>query len=375
VRTRLLLSFSAWAGGMSGGDRHLLEMAAHWREHVDIEAMAPPQAAELLEEFLPGVNLHPIGWGSPRVNASGPLLSGEYLRRSLRAQIRPPRADVVIAASHFLPDACALAAAVRRGAAGVTYVYHLVGERTERSARSLWSRYDERASLAILRRRAAVVFACNSATAGALENQGFAPTRTDVGINTAAFAQARPAGAPPRIAFVARLARSKGVLDAVQALALVRRSVPAVQLVMVGSGPERGAAERRAQELGVSDAIEWTGFVSEERKHSLMAQARVFLAPSYEEGWGIAVAEALASGLPVVAYRLPILDEVFGPVYTGVELGSVAQLAAALQTLLTDDAAAERAGSRGREAVAKYDVGRIAQQELEVILGYGSRPR
>ena len=44
-RPRFLLTFLAWASGLSGGDRHLLEMGARWREHVDIEVLAPPQAS------------------------------------------------------------------------------------------------------------------------------------------------------------------------------------------------------------------------------------------------------------------------------------------------------------------------------------------
>ena len=94
--------------------------------------------------------------------------------------------------------------------------------------------------------------------------------------------------------------------------------------------------------------MQWTGFVSDADSVGSWP-ARAFLAPSYEEGWGISIAEAMATGLPVVAYRLPILDEVYGDPYTGVPLGSVPALADALTQFLLDGEAAARA-ARSRRA-------------------------
>jgi glycosyltransferase involved in cell wall biosynthesis len=94
----------------------------------------------------------------------------------------------------------------------------------------------------------------------------------------------------------------------------------------------------------------------------------VLVAPSYEEGWGIAVAEALASGLPAIAYRLSNLDEVFGDAYIGVAVGDRDGLATELVRLLTDDRAAAEFGAQGRAAVARYDLDRVAEEELRLIL-------
>ncbi len=366
--TSILLSLSAWAGGMSGGDRHLLEVAARWRDQVTLEVLAPPEAAEVVHTFLPDVKIVPVGHLTPRISANGPLLAAEYLRRAVSVVRGRSRPDVVVAGSHFLPDTAALTAEVRRGALGVGYVYHLVGERADRSPRSLWSKFDEQISLRLLRRHASVLFACNGETAGMLRRRGFSPIRTDVGIDLGSFAPAAPAAAPPVVVFVARLVATKGLSDALAALAQVRDTVPGVRLVVVGSGPERAAGEQRANELGIAEAVRWTGFVSEAEKREIMAGARVFLAPSYEEGWGISVAEAMATGLPVIAYRLPILDEIYRDAYTGVPVGDVAALADALAGPLLDDRVAKRASRSGREAVARFDVDRIAGQELDAIL-------
>src|SRR5262249_19048935 len=150
-----------------------------------------------------------------------------------------------------------------------------------------------------------------------------------------------------RAAFIARLVHTKGVLDAVRAWAQVLRLVPDAKLVIAGVGPEREPAASLAGQLGIAESLDWRGFVSEEEKRRILADSRLLLAPSYEEGWGISVCEALASGVPVVAYRLAVLDELFGKAYVGARLGDVSDLAESAARILTDDTLAEDLSSRG----------------------------
>lgn len=363
-RPRFLLTFLSWSEGLSGGDRHLLEVAKQWRHHVDVALLAPHGAAATMRAIAGDVPIHELG----RPTANGPLLAAEYLRRAATVNRSTVRVDAVVAASHFLPDAAAVRALARQGAVGVGYVYHLVAGRRGGGARTLWSKADERVALSLLRKHAALVFTSNTATAAALEQRGFAPVRTAVGLDVASFAHADPAEQRPRAVFLARMTPVKGVRDAIQAWARVVQRVPGARLVMVGSGPALQPAQALAEELGVSAAVEWRGFVSEEEKLAILRESRLLLAPSREEGWGIAVAEALAGGVPVVAYTLPVLDELFGSSYVGAPVGDVEALAAHAIEVLTDDAVATRLSREGRAAVARYDIARIAEGELEEIL-------
>ena len=322
-----------------------------------------------MREFLGDVPLHPLGSVGPRRAAAGPWLAAEYVRRALAvAARRAPAPDVVVGASHFLPDAAAVAALARRGALGVAYVYHLIATRPGGGVRTLWSKADERAGLALLRRAAGVLFTSNEATAAALRARGLEPRSTTIGVDVSSFARARPGELPPRCLFLARLARTKGVTDAVEALARVRRRVPQAQLVMVGTGPERGSASALAENIGVAGAVEWRGFVSETEKRRILAESRVLIAPSTEEGWGIAVCEALAAGIPVVAYRHPVLDEVFGDAYLAATPGDVDGLVEFAVQVLCDARYADERSAVGRATAERYDVARIAEVELEAIL-------
>ena len=137
---------------------------------------------------------------------------------------------------------------------------------------------------------------------------------------------------------------------------------------MVGTGPEREAGAALAERVGLSDSVDWPGFVSEDEKRRILGESRVFLAPSYEEGWGISVCEALASGVPVVAYRHPVLDELFDGAYLGAQAGDVNGLAELAVSVLRNDALADSFSARGHETAERYDVARVAEQELETIL-------
>jgi glycosyltransferase involved in cell wall biosynthesis len=364
-RPRFVLSFLGWSRGLSGGDRHLAEVAARWSEHVDVTLLAPPSAAEVLGPLIGDVPFQQLGSNV----GPGPALAPEYVRRAVEVAVRRrQRADVVVAASHFVPDAAAVATFARRGALGVAYVYHLVGGRRDVRARTLWSKNDERTGLALLRRRAGLVFVSNEPTAVALRARGFTPVRTAVGVDVGSFRPASLSSQPPRGVFLGRMTHAKGPSDSIDAWSRVVKTVPDARLVMVGTGPERERARGRAQQLGIAESVAWPGFVSEQEKREILSESRLLLAPSYEEGWGIAVCEALASSLPVVAYRLPVLDELFGSAYLAANVGDVDELAELAVRTLTDDALAEQLGREGREAAAQYDVGRVAEQELEEIM-------
>jgi len=99
----------------------------------------------------------------------------------------------------------------------------------------------------------------------------------------------------------------KRVGDLIEVLARVRRELPA-RLIAVGDGPERAAAERRAEELGVADHVRFLGkradFV-EQLRH-----ADAFVLTSQMESFGVAALEALSAGVPVFGYRVGGLPEV-----------------------------------------------------------------
>jgi glycosyltransferase involved in cell wall biosynthesis len=113
----------------------------------------------------------------------------------------------------------------------------------------------------------------------------------------------------PTFLYVGRLKRYKGIDVAIRALAKVRVEFPEAALDVAGSGDAREYLEGVARDAGVSDAVRFLGFVSEEEKVRLLRQAWSVVFPSVKEGWGITNVEAAACGTPAIASDSPGLRE------------------------------------------------------------------
>lgn len=111
----------------------------------------------------------------------------------------------------------------------------------------------------------------------------------------------------PRAAFVGRLALEKGLDALIDAWPLVRQTHPGAQLVLIGEGPERPSLEQRARSLGLGpgldQAVDLPG--ASEDVTARLRDADLFVLPSREEGMSIALLEAMALGIPLVASSIP----------------------------------------------------------------------
>lgn len=100
-----------------------------------------------------------------------------------------------------------------------------------------------------------------------------------------------------RVGFLGRLHRKKNVDLLVRALSSLP---PQVTLAVAGDGPERESLQRLAQDIDVASRIEWPGFIGDDAKASFLAGIDVLILPSTYECFGVAAAEAMAAGVPVI---------------------------------------------------------------------------
>ncbi len=99
---------------------------------------------------------------------------------------------------------------------------------------------------------------------------------------------------------VGGLISGKGPIEAVEAVAILRGRGINVSLRWVGTGALLKAVMKRAKELGVSEHIELSGELERESVHRVLSESSLFLLPTSGETFGVAIAEALMHGLPVV---------------------------------------------------------------------------
>jgi glycosyltransferase involved in cell wall biosynthesis len=104
------------------------------------------------------------------------------------------------------------------------------------------------------------------------------------------------------VLFLARLHAKKGCDLLIEAFAAVAAQDPRLQLVMAGPDSHglQAPLQQLAQRLGIGDRVTWTGMLGGQAKWGALRAAEVFVLPSHQENFGIAVAEALAVGLPTL---------------------------------------------------------------------------
>jgi len=109
-----------------------------------------------------------------------------------------------------------------------------------------------------------------------------------------------------RIVSTMRLAPRKRPRALIDMIAALRQALPAgiaIDVSIIGDGPERSAIEKRVSALGLSDIITMTGRLSRVQVRDAYANADLFVLPTIEESFGLAALEARCAGLPVVALR------------------------------------------------------------------------
>lgn len=158
------------------------------------------------------------------------------------------------------------------------------------------------------------------------------------------------------IGCVARLRVEKGQKTLVKALVEVVKAIPAVQLLMIGDGPDKLELMRLSEDLGVSGNIVWLGQQDQAEVYKLYVVMDVVVVPSLFEGFGLTAAEAMAAGIPVIASNVDGVAEVVKDGVTGAlfPVGNWQALAESLIHLLNNPQLAKKFGQNGRDRVQEY---------------------
>ena len=210
---------------------------------------------------------------------------------------------------------------------------------------------------------------------------GTDPEQFQPGVSTTQIRRTYGLEGGPWILTVARLDWHKGFDTVIRALPAVRAVHPSVRYAIAGVGEARPFLERLVAELRLGDAVRFLGFVPEADLPALYNTADVFTLVSrrYDllvEGFGIAVMEASASGVPVLAGREAGLIDAVRDGETGllVDPYCPAAVAQGLNHLLADAMLRQRLGAAGRRAVETYfNWDRVVRDIEDIEASCGSR--
>ena len=164
------------------------------------------------------------------------------------------------------------------------------------------------------------------------------------------------------ILFLGRLEPRKGAMTLLQAYDGLRRSGLPLRLLFAGDGPERAALEQYVRDRALADVV-FLGRIKQADLACCYATCDIFCAPSlYAEGFGIVLAEAMASAKPIVAaanagYRTVLQGEAASFLAPP---GDAEALRSKLEALMADPALRHRLGAWGRIEAKRYDSGALA---------------
>jgi colanic acid/amylovoran biosynthesis glycosyltransferase len=190
-----------------------------------------------------------------------------------------------------------------------------------------------------------------------------------LGVDSKFFDGQRGGFDPTSIIFVGRLVRQKGVHVLLEALRLLRDRRVKAHLTIIGEGPESADLQRIMREQNLP--VRFLGQKSQTQIREALREAAVLCAPSttsggmMSEALGLVLLEAQAMGVPVVATRNGGMPETLEDGRTGflVEQDSPSNLAAALATLLNNEAVNRSFGQKARAFVCeRFDIGRCYRQ-------------
>lgn len=313
----------------------------------------------------PRVRLEPIG------NVPG-VAVGSQLHFSLRARSRLAREDLDFAvlwgerfAYLFLTDTLA-----RKGfvvdwdALPAAEAWHVRHRGINRLFLPLkyWAENRVRGACDIL-------YAMNRYIEEALEAQGHPRVELlRLGIDPAAY---EDRGWDDYLLFVGRLHASKGLEVLLGAVSRVFPEFPDFRLLVVGDGPDEGRLRTLAEHLGLDGRVQFVGRVTEEGELArLYSRCSAVVLPSYFEGFGVVLLEAMASGKPVIASDIPGPRDIVSHGQDGFLFppGDVGSLARVLTDVMSDRDLRARLGRRGRREVEQnYTFQNTARSMLTTI--------
>ncbi|MEX2493377.1 MAG: glycosyltransferase [Nitrospirales bacterium] len=173
--------------------------------------------------------------------------------------------------------------------------------------------------------------------------------------------------APCRIVTIARLVKEKGLRFGIEAVALLKHSLPEVSIeyTIIGEGPLRGELESLVKKLNLEEVVSFRGAMEQKDIVQELLRSQLFLFPSIAEALPVSLMEAQAIGLPVVATQVGSADQIVAEGKSGflVPSGNSALLAEKCTYLLKNPEKCEEMGRCGRDIIMqRYDVNKLNNQ-------------
>lgn len=338
-------------------------VAKYWSQYAAVTLFVPSRTAQLFCGLSPGVEIRGLPDASIRSKLGRLLVRGLLSLTALRS-LRD--FDILCATGNWLPDMVPAAASkLLWRTPFVSYIHHI----TNTGPVPLLA---DRTGIGIARPFCSRFLTCDPTVAQRLTGWGVPSGK--IALTRYGFAesltQSDPAQRIPNHAlFVGRIHETKRAFDLPRIWSRVRERIPEAALSIVGAGTPADIARLQHEiEREGGASVRYLGSLPEADLVPLRASADIFLFPSSLEGWGLAIGEAMATGLPCVTYELPVFARAFPQGRVSVPVDDWPALADAAAALLKDHERKEALRAEAIELASRNlwrDLAREQFQELQ----------
>jgi glycosyltransferase involved in cell wall biosynthesis len=197
------------------------------------------------------------------------------------------------------------------------------------------------------------------------------------GVDLTKFRSVKPQTKTYDAVFLGRIAEEKGISTLLEAWKALTTQMPSAQLLLLGGIESTHMKEswvKTIEKLGLSRNVTLPGFVPDEEVVRLLKSSRVFVFPSTAEGFGLAIVEAMAAGLPCILSDLPCLKENFHSAAIFVPPRDPEALTQAILDLLSDPEKRKKLTENGQTLVERFSWEAVAEREFKILSSI-SRPQ
>ncbi|MFC1711119.1 glycosyltransferase [Patescibacteria group bacterium] len=307
-KPKIVAFLNSYSQGLSGGDKVFLEIFKRTK-NVNLIIVTSLLGKKLCQKN--------------KIKAKYKITSTEkkfeniiltYFKRvvkSCKLNISLTKKDLLLSSSDALPDVLP-AFFLKKKNNKVKWIQHMFHIINDPKRLSFWG---QKISIYFIKKRADVIIADNSLLKKELISLGFKKNNIFVnhlGVNSKFF-KLKPRHKKYEAVLVAQLRTSKGIYDLIPIWKQVVQKKPLAKLVVIGSGNKKIVSNLKSEitKNGLKKNINFFGFVTDKQLLETLSSSKVFIFPSHEEGFGLAALEAQATGLPVVAWDLPVFNKIF----------------------------------------------------------------
>ena len=304
-----------------------------------------------------------------------------YIKRIIKAlflNVNITEGDIIYSISDFLPDVfpAFIWKLKNRKVMWTQLIHHLIPHPSKRKGNLLSnviSYLAQRISFLFIKHYCDLIIVVNPLTKKMLAGMGFNISKIRVnpnGIDIDYFRNVKPdKNVRYDGIFLARLHPSKGIFDLIEIWKFFCKKIPNAKLAVIGCGNKKiiEELERRIINAGLADNIDVLGYLENDRVFGIIKSSKIFISPSHEEGFGIAILEAMACGLPVVAWDLPVYREVFPKGIIGVPENDISRFGGVIIELLEDENKRKLLAEDAKKQAKEYDWSEIAEREIRLI--------